>query len=96
MKTSLKRISTVGPKSGWGPPGWGGVRLSSQTSPIPRAPDGDKKIMGDIWYANIVKTTRHNFCIDFVMDFAPNGPKGLGMAIQGQKRPSLGRNHNVD
>ena len=57
---------------------------------------GRKKIMGDIWYANIVKTTRHNFCIDFVMDFAPNGPKGLDMAIQGQKRPSLGRNHNVD
>ena len=38
IQFSLKRISTVGPKSGWG----GVVRLS-QTSPIPRSPDGDNK-----------------------------------------------------
>ena len=36
IQFSLKRISTVGPKSGWG-----GVGLS-QTRPIPRSPDGDK------------------------------------------------------
>ena len=34
----MKRISTVGPKSRWG--GWD---RSSQTRPIPRSPDGDKK-----------------------------------------------------
>ena len=38
---SLKRISTVGPKSR-GLLGSGGVRLLSQTRPIPRSPDGDK------------------------------------------------------
>ena len=40
IQFSLKRISTVGPKCGSGGVGWGGVRLS-QTTPIPRSPDGD-------------------------------------------------------
>ena len=34
----------MGPKSRSGPVGWGGVGLS-QTSPIPRSPDGDKNIL---------------------------------------------------
>ena len=39
IRFSLKRISTVGPKSSL--VRWGGVRLS-QTRPIPRSPSGDK------------------------------------------------------
>ena len=35
----MKRVSTVGPKSGSGPVGWGGDRFS-QTRPISRSPDG--------------------------------------------------------
>ena len=41
IKFSLKRISTVGPKSLSG--GGVGSGWLSQTSPIPRSPDGDKK-----------------------------------------------------
>ena len=42
----MKRISTVGPKS-CGGVGWGGPVQLSQTSPIPRSPDGDNNI-GDV------------------------------------------------
>ena len=43
IKFSLKRISTVGPKSGSGGD-WIGLDRLSQTRPIPRSPDGDDNI----------------------------------------------------
>ena len=44
IQFSLKRISTVRPKS-CGGVCWGGVGWLSQTRPIPRSPDSDNKVV---------------------------------------------------
>ena len=41
----------MGPKSRWGPVGWGGDRLC-QTSPIPRSPDGDNNLLARFYFSN--------------------------------------------